>query len=454
MMRSTHKVIVGLGKTGYSCARHFRTKRIPFEVVDSSSNPPFLQKLKKEMPDIRFSSGTGWDFDPQVVQELVVSPGVPLQIEEIVSARRKGIAITGDIDIFSHEADAPIVAITGSNGKSTVTSMVGEMAWRAGLRVGIGGNLGIPALDLLEDQADLYVLELSSFQLETTHNLSAQVATILNISADHLDRYASVEDYRNAKERIFTGCARVVFNRADTQCLTHEGIDAEVWSFGEDEPTSEKQAGLSWTNGVPMLMCGSDSLLPASDMKIRGKHNYINALASISIASAAAIPMAAIVETLRGFNGLPYRCHWVACINEVDVYNDSKATNVGATNAAVCGLGEGLNGKILLIAGGEGKGADFVQLKESVSKYATAAILYGRDSGLIETAISKVVEVVQCNDISAAFSHAMHIASTGDIVLFSPACASFDMFDDYVHRGEVFDSVVEEFANEKEEGRL
>jgi UDP-N-acetylmuramoylalanine--D-glutamate ligase len=450
-MRSTHKVIVGLGKTGYSCARYFRAREIPFEVVDNSSQPPYLQKLKDEMPDIKFSSGTDWHIDAQLVHELVVSPGVPLKTDEIVSAQKAGVSITGDIDIFSHEAGAPIVAITGSNGKSTVTTMVGEMAMRAGMRVGIGGNLGVPALDLLDEKAELYVLELSSFQLETTQNLCAHVATILNISADHLDRYASAEDYRKAKEKIFRGCARVVINRTDTERPAYEEIDADIWSFGEDEPTSEKQAGLSWSNGESVLMCGSEKLLPVSDMKARGKHNIVNALASISLARAADIPMAAIAATLRTFKGLPYRCDWVANINDVDVYNDSKATNVGATSAAVCGLGEGLTGKILLIAGGEGKGADFTQLQEPVSKFVAAAILFGRDSGLIETAISGVVEVVQCNDIGAAFSHAMGMASRGDVVLFSPACASFDMFDDYMHRGAAFDSVVKEYAARKSE---
>ncbi|MDK1023320.1 MAG: UDP-N-acetylmuramoyl-L-alanine--D-glutamate ligase [Gammaproteobacteria bacterium] len=452
MMQSTHKVIVGLGKTGYSCARYFRAKKIPFEIVDNSDKPPYLQQLKEEMPDIKVSAGTEWHIDPRVVHELVVSPGVPLKTKEIVSAKKEGVSITGDIDIFSHAAAAPIIAITGSNGKSTVTTLVGEMAMRAGLRVGIGGNLGIPALDLLDEQAELYVLELSSFQLETTHNLSAQVATILNISADHLDRYASEEDYRRAKERIFRGCSRVVINRADTHW--REGIDTDVWSFGEDEPATEKQAGLSWTDGTPFLMCGSERLLPASDLQTRGKHNFINALASIAIARAAEIPMAAIVESLRVFKGLPFRCEWVANINDVNVYNDSKATNVGATNAAVCGLGTGLKGKILLIAGGEGKGADFTQLKKSVSKYATAAILYGRDSKLIESAISDVVEVVRCNNLSAAFSQAMTIASRGDVVLFSPACASFDMFDDYMHRGEAFTSVVKEYVVGEGEGQL
>jgi len=453
-MRTSHKVIVGLGKTGYSCARYFRAKKLPFEVVDSSGKPPYLQKLREEMPDIKVSAGTAWDLDPQLVHELVVSPGVPLQMKEIVSAQRAGVLITGDIDIFSHESGAPIVAITGSNGKSTVTSMVGEMAMCAGLRVGIGGNLGVPALDLLDERAELYVLELSSFQLETTHNLAAQVATILNISADHLDRYASIEEYRIAKERIFRGCARVVINRADTDSLAYTEIDADIWSFGEEEPTSEKETGLRWTDAGPIVMCGSEEVLPASEMKTRGTHNLVNALASISIARAAEIPMSAIIEALRTFKGLPYRCQWVASINDVDVYNDSKATNVGATNAAVCGLGEGLNGKILLIAGGEGKGADFTQLKESVGKYAAAAILYGKDSELIEAAISEVVQVMQCNDIGAAFSHAMNIASGGDIVLFSPACASFDMFDDYIQRAEVFDSVVKDYAKGKGEGQL
>lgn len=450
MMGSMHKVIVGLGKTGYSCARYFRAKKIPFEIVDNSNKPSYLQQLKAEMPDIKVSAGTKWHIDPRVVHELVVSPGVPLKTREIVSAKKEGISITGDIDIFSRAANAPIIAITGSNGKSTVTSMVGEMAKRAGLRVGIGGNLGVPALDLLDERAELYVLELSSFQLETTHNLSAQVATILNISADHLDRYESEDEYRKAKERIFRGCSRVVINRADT--YGQKGVDTDVWSFGEDEPVTEKQAGLRWTDETPFLMWGPERLLPASDMKTRGMHNFINALASIAIARAAEIPMAAIIESLRMFKGLPFRCDWVANINDVDIYNDSKATNVGATNAAVSGLGAGLKGKILLIAGGEGKGADFTQLKESVRKYAAAAILYGRDSKLVESAISDVVEVLQCNDLSAAFSQAMSIASRGDIVLFSPACASFDMFDDYIHRGDAFNSVVKEFVVARGEG--
>ncbi len=449
MTVSERKVIVGLGKTGYSCARYFHTRGIPFAVVDDHDNPPYLQHLQKEMPEIQVSTGAEWRLNFRQVQELIVSPGVPLNNRKIVSAIGEGVSVTGDIDLFRQYARAPIVAITGSNGKSTVTTMVGQMATRSGLKVGIGGNLGVPALDLLGSDTQLYVLELSSFQLETTEHLAAKVATILNISSDHLDRYASEREYRDAKERIFDQCSRVVVNRAEETWSDVDRLNANVWSFGEEKPSTDKQSGLGQYDGRLVLMLGEEMLLPVAELKVRGKHNVINALASIVIADAADLPLQAIIDTLRSFEGLPFRCALAAEIDGVEVYNDSKATNVGSTLAAVCGLAEGHNGKLILIAGGEGKGADFTRLRECMSEHVESVILFGRDSNVIQSAVSDVVDVVQCFDMETAFLQAMDKACAGDVVLFSPACASFDMFRDYVHRGESFDHLVNDYVNRK-----
>ncbi len=433
-----------------SCARYFQANNLSFEVADQNKTPALLARFAEEMPDVKITTGGKWRIDTEKVTEIIVSPGVPLLGEELVRAKAAGIPIRGDIDIFSRVAKAPIVGITGSNGKSTVTSMVGRMAEYAGKKVGVGGNLGVPALELLQEKTELYVLELSSFQLESTHNLGAHIATILNISADHMDRYISEDEYVQAKERIFRSCKFAVLNRDERHFEQWTAMSEKVASFGESMPEHDLQTGMCIENGVTYLMRGHKKLIAANEMQVMGKHNHINALASIAIAHLLDLPEDAVVRALREFEGLPFRCKQVRKIAEVEIYNDSKATNVGAANAAICGLGAMATGKIIVLLGGEGKSAEFDMLNDALRKYAKIAILFGRDAPVIDRAIRGVVETLFACDLESAFHLAMQRAEPADIVLLAPACASFDMFDNYMHRGETFDAIVNSYGIESE----
>jgi len=445
-MEPSHSIIVGLGRTGYACARYFRAHDMSFEIVDQNDQPEFMQQVVEEMPDIRITTGEGWRIDTRKATDIVISPGVPVSNKEIVRARSAGIPISGDIEIFSKVVNAPVVAITGSNGKSTVTTLVGLMAERAGKRVKVGGNIGVPALDLLDNKAELYVLELSSFQLETTSNLKAQVATILNISADHMDRYASEAEYVNAKERIFRNCEHTVLNRDEDHYEEWRSVSARSSSFGESVPSTEDETGFVCEAGVTYLMSGNKKLMPVDELKMRGKHNYLNAIASISIARVLAIPEEAMISVLKDFEGLPYRCSLVKVLDGVEIYNDSKATNVGAAIAAIAGLGESASGQLVVIMGGVGKEADFQSLHDVVKRYVKTVVLIGRDAKQIESVIADATNTRLACDLESAFHLAMQASGPGDVVGLVPACSSFDMFNSYIHRGAVFDSIVMRYS--------
>jgi UDP-N-acetylmuramoylalanine--D-glutamate ligase len=442
-----NRIIVGLGKTGLSVARYLHSVGVAFSVMDSRMNPPGLAEFSREFPQVPLTLGEFSAELLRVADELVVSPGISLDTPAIRSAIAAGVAVTGDIDIFSKAVNAPILAVTGSNGKSTVVSLLGAMARAAGINVAIGGNLdgaeAAPALDLLRGEArELYVLELSSFQLETTSMLGARAAVILNISDDHMDRYASVQDYAAAKQRIFRGCQHIVLNRDEVQIALPGADSSSVSSFGLDAPGSDAW-GVLTQQGRIFLARGNTAVLAADEMKIAGKHNVANALAALALGEAAGLPVTAMLEALRRFPGLPHRCQWVRVHAGVNYYNDSKGTNVGASIVAIESLGELATGKLVLIAGGIGKEADFSPMLPVIARFLRLAILIGRDAGRIAAVFKHGVQVVLASSMEAAVQLASENAQPGDVVLLSPACASLDMFTDFAHRGRVFTQAVE-----------
>ncbi len=439
MANSENRVVVGLGSTGLSCARYLYRNDLPFTVVDSRAEPPGLATLRSEMPDIEFFTG---DHPAELVAaaaELVVSPGIAMDAPIVNQARTAGVEIVGDIDLFMREAKAPVVGITGSNAKSTVTELLGEMAREARLTVGVGGNLGTPALELLSPECELYVLELSSFQLERAGQLNLAVGTILNLSPDHLDRHDSMTNYHLAKHRIFQGCKKVVVNRDDSLTVPLVAADVEVVSWRMAEPEAGG-FGLRREKTVEYLSLGDDVLLPVGELSLPGRHNIANALAALALGYSAGLPLAGMLSTLRSFKGLPHRCERVADIGGVRYINDSKGTNVGATEAALRGLGGERN--ILLIAGGQGKGADFSQLQRAAEQHCKLLVLLGEDASLLQQALSTSAPVTMVSSLDEAFDVAVAHAEPGDTVLLSPACASFDMFNGYAERGETFRALV------------
>jgi UDP-N-acetylmuramoylalanine--D-glutamate ligase len=344
------------------------------------------------------------------------------------------------VELFARHVDAPVVAITGSNGKSTVTTLVGEMAAHAGWDTRVGGNLGTPALDLLTDRVpDLYVLELSSFQLETTRSLRPAAAVVLNVSADHLDRYRSLDEYAAAKASIYRGARTAVVNGDDPIVAGFDVGAAERCAFSLARVPEPGGFGLREIDGEPWLVRGAAGLLPAAALKIRGRHNLANALAAFALGEALGLPRAAMVEAAQSFAGLPHRTQWVAERDGVSWYNDSKGTNVGATLAAL----NGFPGKVVLLAGGLGKGADFTPLRPVLAQKGRALVVFGRDAPLIAAAVGDACPIHHAADLGEVITCARACARPGDTVLFSPACASFDMFRNFEDRGERFAAAVQ-----------
>ena len=438
-------VVVGLGKTGLSCARFLAAQGIAFTVVDSRVNPPGLDTLQGMLPAEKIICG---EFRPHQFDKsgtLIVSPGISIQQPLFDSARQSGASIIGDIELFARVANAPIVAITGSNGKSTVTTLVAEMARQANRQVRVGGNLGEPALELLDESADLYVLELSSFQLETTDSLDAQVAVILNISEDHMDRYDDLQAYVDAKAKIYKGHGCMVANLDDDvvmQVVDQFGLQRNHINFSLHLPF-ENNYGLCPHEGETWLCRGQDVLLPVSKMIIKGTHNVANALAALALGEAIGLSMDAMLAALQSYAGLPHRMQWVTACQGVNWFNDSKATNVGAAVAAIEGVPAN---KVVLIAGGQGKGQDFAPLNAVLRKRVRAVVLMGEDAVLLAEAVPDTVNVCYATDMGEAISLAAAYAEQGDAVLLSPACASFDMFTGYEQRGDVFMNLVREIC--------
>ncbi|MCU7844355.1 MAG: UDP-N-acetylmuramoyl-L-alanine--D-glutamate ligase [Candidatus Thiodiazotropha sp. (ex Monitilora ramsayi)] len=436
-------LIVGLGKTGLSCARYLSQLGVPLAVTDSREHPPGLDKLQQLYPDLAIFPG---GFTPEVFEaasQLVVSPGVPLSEPLIQTAKERGVEVIGDIELFARAVNAPVVAITGSNGKSTVTTLLGEMARMAGLNVGVGGNLGEPALDLLDESLELYVLELSSFQLESTHSLKPTAATVLNLSADHMDRYLDIDEYAAVKSTIYTNAGTAVINRDDPMVKSMGGMAAERVGFTLSKP-SDRDFGLVNSGGELWLAQGDEPLLAASELRIKGRHNLANALAALALGSAVNLPRPVMLQTLRNFSGLPHRTQWIAMKCGLEWYNDSKGTNVGATIAALRGFhSEMEESRTVLIAGGDCKDADFSELSAVVQETARAVILIGRDAPLLEEVLQGHTALVHAASLEEAVSKASELGRPGDRVLLSPACASFDMFSGFEQRGEAFVRAVE-----------
>ncbi len=447
-LNSEPTLVIGLGKTGMSCVRFLVANGVPVAVTDSRVNPPCLDGFQKEFKEIRCAVGGFDDNLFEWAKYLIVSPGVSIDEPLIIAARERGVEIIGDIELFSRCVESPVMAITGSNGKSTVTMLVAEMAKSAGKKVLMGGNIGTPVLDLLLESApDLYVLELSSFQLETTESLDAAVSVVLNVSPDHMDRYRDLEHYAGSKQRIFgvdgSGHGVMVVNRDDATVMAMLEKGREFVSFGLDEPTDNNFGRVNY-KGEFWLARGSERLLPVSELRLTGEHNQANALAALAMGEQVGLPMIAMLDGLRHFAGLPHRTQWVASIDGVAWYNDSKGTNVGATIAAI----QGFSQPVVLIAGGQGKGADFTSLREVVKKKSRAVVLMGEDAQQIEHVLAEVVPVTCVKDMGDAVNKAHALSMAGDVVLLSPACASFDMYADFEARGDAFVSAVHHLQNE------
>ena len=441
-LKDKQVLVLGLGDTGLSALRWLQTQGANLSVADTRETPPGLDALNNEFSALTITTGP---FDTQTfkgVDLVVISPGVPLSDPAIQAAIANGVEVVGDVELFARyrNKNAKVVAITGANGKTTVTTLVGEMCKAAGLKTIVAGNIGLPVLDALSmPEPDVYVLELSSFQLETTNTLTIDAATMLNLSEDHMDRYDSFQDYAIAKARIFYHAKLQVLNRDDAWSMLMARPKLTQVTFGLSESDDEASYGLTHSDDGLWLCQGSKALININDLKIVGLHNAANAMAAVALCRGIGIDYAPIIQTLYAFKGLPHRVEWVANINDVDYFDDSKGTNVGATCAAL----EGLAQKVVLIVGGDGKGQDFTPLKEAVANNARAVVLIGRDAPLIEQVLLQTsIPLYQAADLPEAVNIAKKIAQKDDAVLLSPACASFDMFKNYIHRAEVFVAAV------------
>src|SRR5574343_510103 len=438
IQRGGLKVVAGLGFSGVSAVNFLVEQGYQVAVTDSRATPPGHDQIPSH---VQTSFGK-LDVDLLLqAEEIILSPGLAPQLPEIQAAIAKGIPVIGDIQLLRRVTDAPIVAITGSNAKSTVTTLVGLMAKDAGKKVAVGGNLGRPALDLLKDDPELLVLELSSFQLETTYNLNAEVAVVLNMSEDHLDRNGKMLGYHQAKHRIFQGVKKVVFNRDDNLTRPLVPDTTPMQSFGLNAPDIHQFGILKDLDGTIWLARGRERLLKSSEMYIQGTHNVANALACLALGEAIGLPMDSMLETLKKFKGLEHRCEYVATVNDVRYYNDSKGTNIGATLAAIDGLGAAIEvqqGKVAVILGGQGKGQDFKALRDSLQKYVKVAVLMGEDAPVIEQTIEGTTTLLHAQSLAQAVQLCQQQTHANDVVLLSPACASFDMFKGYADRGHQF----------------
>ena len=445
--------IIGMGVTGYSCLRYL-AQVDELVVVDTRSEPPNGALAQATYPSVDYQFGiTRYDFTG--VDRVIVSPGIDLDDCLLKVARARRLEFLSDIDLFCRTANAPIYAITGTNGKSTVTSLVGHILKKAGRRTGVGGNLGEAALDLLDDETERYVLELSSFQLERMASYRFRSATVLNITEDHLDRHKSIKSYVASKRRIYADCEVAVANRADVMTLPEHDV-ARLVTFGLDEPEPGSWGvvlrgtqrfiarGTADADGVS---AGAQLVVAIDDLTISGRHNELNVLAAFALLDTEDIPVSTLAEASRSFQGLPHRCQMVCECEGVVYVNDSKATNVGATLAALEGLGTSNRKRLVLIAGGDGKGADFAVLKPVVERFVKAVVLLGKDAAALQDALSDVVETVRVADLAEAVATAQDVSDAGDLVLLSPACASLDMYQNFMERGAHFSRLVRELSS-------
>jgi len=449
-------VVLGLGDTGLSMARWLARRGAVVRVADSRVAPPHAARLARELPQVPLATGKFSDAALAGADLIAISPGIDRREAPIAGAVKRGVPVVGDVELFAQALKAliphpsslippRILAITGSNGKSTVTVMTGEICRAAGRETVVAGNIGLPVLDALaavEDGGrapDVFVLELSSFQLESTHSLEPDAATVLNVTEDHLDRYAGMKEYAAAKARIFAGNGVQVLNRDDRWSMGMTRAGRARYTFGVGEPRAETEWGVRVAGDGDALARGPRLLMAASELPLAGLHNAANALAAHALAHAIGAADETLARALRTFKGLPHRMQQVAEHAGVVFLDDSKGTNVGATVAALTGLGR----QVVLIAGGDGKGQDFSPLAPVVKKRARAVVLIGRDAGRIERALAASgVPLRHAGDMDEAVAAAYGEARPGDAVLLSPACASYDMFRNYVHRAEAFVAAV------------
>jgi UDP-N-acetylmuramoylalanine--D-glutamate ligase len=486
-------LILGLGDSGLAIARWLARQGWRLRVADTRDAPPQLQALRASHPDAQFVGG---DFSKGLLDDIelvVISPGLAPTHDAVApllkAAKSRGLDVVGEIELFARELarlrhehgySPPVIGITGTNGKTTTTRLVGLLVERCGRRVAVAGNIGPAALDELtvrldaDELPDVWVLELSSFQLQTTTSLKCDSATVLNVTQDHLDWHGSMSAYVAAKERIFAPTTVRVLNRDDPIVAAMTGRKASVVTFGATVPVEAGAYGLLHDAGMTWLAWAEDTslpvrrrkaaaempaapaeihlhrLMPADALRIRGRHNALNALAAVALARAIGLPLAPMLHALREYAGEPHRVQLIGDISGVEFYDDSKGTNVGATVAALEGLGQE-GRKLVVILGGEGKGQDFTPLAAPVARHARAAVLIGRDAAAIRSALVSVadsVEIIDAESVADAVHRAVELAQPGDAVILSPACASFDMFRDYRHRAEVFVDAVRELAAE------
>ena len=452
-LRGRHVLILGLGESGLAAARWCDRQGAKLRIADTRTHPPGLDELRCRLAEADFRTG---EFDKSLLDDidlLVLSPGLSPGILVVIHARAQGIPVVGEIELFAQalrqlKQHVPVLAITGTNGKTTTTTLTGHLIASTGRSVGVAGNISPAALTALMDFQDkgvlpqAWVLELSSFQLETTATLNATAATVLNISDDHLDRYIDLDDYALTKTRVFQGDGVQVLNRDDMRVRRMAIPGRALITFGTDAPADAQDFGLRQNRGAAWLVQGDRFLMPVSDLPIAGLHNAANALAALALCAAIGIAPVSLLPALRSFRGLAHRVEKVTMIAGVTYYDDSKGTNVGATVAALEGLG-GVGTKSVVILGGDGKGQDFSPLKAAVAAHARAVMLIGRDGPLIGAAIDGcMVPVRTAADMDDAVRQAAAAAQTGDAVLLSPACASYDMFRNYGHRADVFRAAV------------
>lgn len=428
-------LVVGLGDTGISVAHYLQSLDFKFAIIDSRAKPPMMEEFFQQMPDTPVFTGGFDEAAFKVATHLVVSPGVSLNEHAVIKAIANGSKIVSDIDLFACSVDAPIVAISGSNGKSTVTTMLGEMAKAAGIQVGVGGNLGTPALDLLAVDAQLYVLELSSFQLERTSALNAAAGTVLNVSADHLDRHADLSEYAREKQRVFRGDGAMIINADDPVVCAMQDDGRKTFTFSI---TKKADFHLAYQGNTEYLMHNESYLMPLADLPLEGRHNAANALAALALGVSVGLNEQVMCDALRTFKGLSHRMQRVAEIRGVTWVNDSKATNIGACVAALQGYAR----KVILIAGGDAKGADMNELTPAIKEKAKSVVLMGKDAALIKQALNDCVPVYSADNMVQAVQIAADLADAGESVLLSPACASLDQYKNYQDRGEKFTKAV------------
>ncbi|AVF59070.1 UDP-N-acetylmuramoyl-L-alanine--D-glutamate ligase [Vibrio diabolicus] len=427
-------VVVGLGITGLSVVKHLRKNQpqLVVKVIDTRVNPPGAERLPE---DVQLHSG-GWNTDWLSDADLIVTnPGIALATPEIQAVVAKGTTVVGDIELFAWAVQKPVIAITGSNGKSTVTDLTGVMAKAAGLEVGVGGNIGVPALDLLEHDADLYVLELSSFQLETTSSLKLKAAAFLNLSEDHMDRYQGMSDYRQAKLRIFDHADLAVVNRDDKE--TFPDAEVPLVTFGSDN----QDFGLEVDGNRTWLLDHGQRVVASDELKLVGKHNLSNALVALALLKAADVNYHNALNALKNYTGLTHRCQVVADNQGVKWVNDSKATNIASTMAALSGLES--TGKLYLLVGGVGKGADFSPLKPIFATLNLQLCCFGADGDDFMPLHESAIRFDTMEDVIQQVSSQL---KPGDMVMLSPACASFDQFDNFMARGDVFAALAQKYA--------